>query len=106
MHPALLVGAGFLLGTAGMKVVKSKPVHNLCVKSIACGMKVRDDVTTMVDEARMQFDDLMAEASYEHAVSECACGEADVIDEEIVVVEEAADEPAKASKPTKSTKKA
>ena len=91
MHPALLVGAGFLLGTAGMKALKSKPAHRFYVKSIACGMKMRDDITKMVDEARMEFDDLMAEASYENALRNCGCEETGFVEEEIIV-DEIADE--------------
>ena len=34
----LLVGGGFLLGTAGIKLLASAPVKNACVQGIACGM--------------------------------------------------------------------
>ena len=34
----LLVGGGFLLGTAGIKLLTSAPVKNACVQGIACGM--------------------------------------------------------------------
>ena len=104
MHPALLVGAGFLLGTAGVKAIKSKPAHKLAVKGIACGMKVRDSITTMVDEARMQLDDMVAEAGYENAMAECECDNTAVVEEEIIVEEDAEDVPAKA--PARSPRKA
>lgn len=67
MHPGILVGAGFLLGTAGIKAVTSKPAKKAYVKGIVCGMKAKEQVETMVDEAKAEFDDLMAEAGYEHA---------------------------------------
>lgn len=34
----LLVGGGFLLGTAGIKLLASAPVKNACVQGIACSM--------------------------------------------------------------------
>ena len=104
MHPALLVGAGFLLGTAGMKAITSKPARKLAVKGIACGMKARDSITTMVDEARMQLDDMVAEAGYENAVSGCGCDDGAVVEEEIIALEDAGDAPAKA--PARSPRKA
>lgn len=92
MHPALLVGAGFLLGTAGVKAIKSEPARKLCVKGIACGMKVRDDITTMVDEARMQIDDLVAEASYENAKQMCGCYGGTIVEEEILIEDMTSDD--------------
>ena len=38
----LLVGGGFLLGTAGIKLLTSAPVKNACVQGIACGMRVKN----------------------------------------------------------------
>jgi hypothetical protein len=42
-HNTLLVGGGFLLGTAGIKLLKSEPVKNACVQGIACGMRIKSD---------------------------------------------------------------
>ena len=67
MHPGILIGAGFLLGTAGVKAVTSKPAKKAYVRGIVCGMKAKEQVETMVDEAKAEFDDLMAEAGYERA---------------------------------------
>lgn len=103
MHPALLVGAGFLLGTAGVKAITSKSARKLAVKGIACGMKARDSITTMVDEARMQLDDMVAEAGYENAMSGCGCDDAAVVEEKIIIEEE---EEAPAKAPDKTTEKA
>ena len=64
MHPAILLGAGFLLGTVGTKVVKSEPVHKATVKMLAQGMRVKEEAQTLIDEAKADFDDLVAEASY------------------------------------------
>ena len=64
MHPAILLSAGFLLGTVGMKVAKSEPVHKATVKMLAQGMRVKEEAQTLIDEAKADFDDLVAEASY------------------------------------------
>ena len=42
-YNTLLVGGGFLLGTAGIKLLKSEPVKNACVQGIACGMRIKSD---------------------------------------------------------------
>jgi hypothetical protein len=65
MHPGLLIGAGFLLGSAGLKAVTSKPAKKAYVKGIVCTMKAKEEVETIIDQAKMEFDDLMAEAGYE-----------------------------------------
>ena len=65
MHPGLLIGAGFLLGSAGVKAVTSKCAKKVYVKGIVCGMRAKEGVESVIDEAKAQFDDLMAEASYE-----------------------------------------
>lgn len=64
MHPAWLVGIGVLVGTAGLKVLKSKPAKQLYVDALVGGMQVRETASTLVDEAKAEFDDLMAEAEY------------------------------------------
>ena len=64
MNPGLLVGAGFLLGSVGVKALSSKKAKKLYVKGIVQGMRAKEEVQTMVDEARAEFDDLLAEAGY------------------------------------------
>ena len=64
MHPAWLVGIGVLIGTAGLKVLKSKPAKQLYVDALVGGMQVRETASMLVDEAKAEFDDLMAEAEY------------------------------------------
>ena len=64
MHPAWLVGIGVLIGPAGLKVLKSKPAKQLYVDALVGGMQVRETASTLVDEAKAEFDDLMAEAEY------------------------------------------
>ena len=75
MHPAILVGAGFLAGTAGIKAVTSKAARKLYVRGIVSGLKAKEQCETLVEEAKAEFDDLMAEAEFE------AKGAADVAEE-------------------------
>ena len=93
MNPAVLVGIGFLAGTAGVKAITSKPVRKACVKGLVQGMKAKEQCETLIEEAKAEFDDIMAEAEYE--LDEPA--EEDELD-----VEPKADEPKK----TKGTKRA
>lgn len=64
MNPGLLVGAGFLLGSVGVKALTSNKAKQVYVKGIVQGMRAKEEVQTMVDEARAEFDDLLAEAGY------------------------------------------
>lgn len=64
MNPGLLVGAGFLLGSVGVKALTSQKAKQVYVKGIVQGMRAKEEVQTMVDEARAEFDDLLAEAGY------------------------------------------
>ena len=66
----LLVGGGFLLGTAGIKLLTSAPVKNACVQGIACGMRIKNGYQDMVE-----VDDMVAEAAY-ITQSEAAADEA------------------------------
>ena len=49
----LLVGGGFLLGTAGIKLLTSAPVKNACVQGIACGMRIKNGYQDMVEQAKL-----------------------------------------------------
>ena len=98
MNHGVLVGLGFLAGTAGIKLLKSKPVRTACVKSIAQGMKAKDYCESIVDEAKAEFDDIMAEAEYEKDQKTDEPEEADVVE-----VEE--EKPAAPAKKTASTRR-
>lgn len=65
MNHGLLVGAGFLLGTLGVKALKSEPARKVYVKTIAQGLRVKEEAETIVDEAKAEFDDILAEAGYQ-----------------------------------------
>ena len=71
----LLVGGGFLLGTAGIKLLTSAPVKNACVQGIACGMRIKNGYQDMVEQAKANVDDMVAEAAY-ITQSEAAADEA------------------------------
>lgn len=77
MNHGILVGAGFLLGTLGVKALKSEPAHKAAVYTIAQGLKAKESAETLVDEAKAEFDDILAEAGYnkEEAAEEEAAKE-------------------------------
>ena len=67
----LLVGGGFLLGTAGIKLLTSAPVKNACVQGIACGMRIKNgyqDMDFLPARLAPQPPDVLWEAS---SVSAC-----------------------------------
>lgn len=59
----LLLG-GFAIGTVGIAALKSKPAQNLYVQGIAAGMRVRNGYQDLVEQAKAQVDDMVAEANY------------------------------------------
>ena len=71
MHPAALVGIGIVAGALGTTTFAS-PLKKLAVKSMVAGMVVRDGVETLVDSARMEYDDIKAQAEYEMANAKAA----------------------------------
>lgn len=64
---SLLIGAGFLLGTVGLAALKSKPAHDLYVGAAVQGMRAQAGYRDIVEEARAQFDDIVAEADYRYS---------------------------------------
>ncbi len=78
MNHGILVGAGFLLGTLGVKALKSEPAHKAAVATTAQVLKLKEEAETIVDEAKAEIDDILAEAGYskeEEAVEEEAAKE-------------------------------
>ena len=73
MKHGLLVLGGFVLGTLGMKLAKSRMVHNACVRLTACGLECKDYAEYLVDETKAQCDDIMAEAKALKAEEEASC---------------------------------
>lgn len=75
MNHGILVGAGFLLGTLGVKALKSEPAHKAAVYTVAQGLKLKEGAETIVDEAKAEFDDILAEAGYNKDEAEAEAAE-------------------------------
>ncbi len=75
MNHGILVGAGFLLGTLGIKALKSEPAHKAAVATTAQVLKLKEGAETIVDEAKAEIDDILAEAGYEKAKEEAEAEE-------------------------------
>lgn len=60
----ILVGVGFLLGTLGVKAAKSNAARQVAVKGIAAGMRAKAGYENIIEQARAEVDDMVAEASY------------------------------------------
>ena len=71
----LLVGAGFLLGTLGVKALTSQQARTCYVKGVACGLKAKEGYERIVEEAKAQVDDIVAEAVYINCPSDKAADE-------------------------------
>ena len=60
----LLVGAGFLLGTVGVKALTSTTAKKCYVQGVAKGLQAKAAYQDVVEQAKAQVDDIVAEASY------------------------------------------
>ncbi|QWT17757.1 DUF1490 domain-containing protein [Collinsella sp. zg1085] len=61
---ALLVGAGVVLGAVGVQLLKSTCVRNLAVQGVAAGMRAKVGYQDIVEQAKAEVDDIVAEAGY------------------------------------------
>ncbi len=61
---ALLVGAGFLGGTLGIKALTSSVAKKGYVHVVAGGMKAKAAYLDIVEQAKAEVDDIVAEATY------------------------------------------
>ena len=59
-----LLGAGFLLGTVGVKAVTSDTAKKVYVQGVAKGLQAKAAYQDVVEQAKCQVDDIVAEASY------------------------------------------
>ncbi|MCI9262359.1 DUF6110 family protein [uncultured Adlercreutzia sp.] len=91
MHPGLLVLGGFLLGTAGVKAACSRPAHRAYVRTTVWGLQAKDYVERVVDEAKAQCDDIMAEAQYVKTVEDAERDADEVIIGQTVIEDEDGD---------------
>ena len=60
----LLVGAGFLLGTVGVKALTSSTAKKAYVQGVAKGIQAKNCYENIVEQAKAQVDDIVAEAQY------------------------------------------
>ena len=61
---ALFTGLGFLLGSVGLKAATSSTAKKGYVHAMAQGMRAKHEYESMVERAKAEYDDLVAEASY------------------------------------------
>ncbi len=59
-----LIGAGFLLGTVGVKAATSQSAKKLYVQGVAKGLQAKAAYQDVVEQAKCQVDDIVAEANY------------------------------------------
>lgn len=67
---ALLLGAGFLMGTVGIKALTSPRAKRVYVQGVAKGLQAKAYYEDVVEQAKAEVDDMMAEATYINAVVE------------------------------------
>ena len=60
----LFLAGGVLLGTVGLKALTSKPAKKLYVQGVACGLRAKESYQEIVEDAKSQVDDTVAEANY------------------------------------------
>ena len=97
----LMIGAGFLIGTLGLKVLTSAPAKKLYVQGVAKGLQAKSSYEEIIEEAKAQVDDIVAEATYinsQASEESCGCGCAS---EESVQEEKPAKAAAKKAKASK-----
>lgn len=78
---SLLVGAGFLAGSLGLKALVSPVAKRGYVKVLVQGMKAKSACLNIAEQAKAEYDDIMAEATYlakndtpTEAAEACSCG--------------------------------
>lgn len=57
-----ILGLGFLLGSAGLKALTSEKAKDIYVKGIAEGIKIKNSAEELVERAKENVDDMVAEA--------------------------------------------
>ncbi len=60
----LFTGLGFLIGTAGIAAVTSETAKKGYVHAMAQGMKCKKSYQDMVENAKAEYDDMVAQATY------------------------------------------
>ncbi|ACV21730.1 DUF6110 family protein [Slackia heliotrinireducens] len=60
----LLVAGGFLLGTVGLTALKSETAKKCYVQAAATGMRIKNTYDDVIEQAKAEVDDIVAEATY------------------------------------------
>jgi hypothetical protein len=60
----LYTGIGFLIGTAGIAAITSETAKKGYVHAMAQGMKCKKGYQDMVESAKAEYDDIVAQATY------------------------------------------
>lgn len=60
----LFTGIGFLIGTAGIAAATSETAKKGYVHCMAQGMKAKKGYQDMVESAKAEYDDMVAQATY------------------------------------------
>ena len=60
----LFTGLGFLIGTVGLKAATSNTARKGYVHAMAQGMRAKSEYESIVEQAKAEYDDMKAEASY------------------------------------------
>lgn len=67
---------GILAATAGVKLIKSKAFRSCCVKTIASGMKLREDAVSTFTKMKEEAADICYDAKMSNCSDEsCGCCE-------------------------------
>ena len=59
-----MIAGGFALGTLGLKALSSSTAKKCYVQGVAKGLQVKQGYQNIVEQAKAQVDDIMAEANY------------------------------------------
>ena len=60
----LLLGAGVVIGSVGVKVLTSDSAKRVYVKAVAAGLRAKGVCEDTLESARAEVDDIIAEAAY------------------------------------------
>lgn len=90
-NKGFLLGAGFLLGSIGLKALTSQQAKKCYVQGVAQGLRAKAAYENIVEQAKAEVDDIVAEANY--ITMQEAPAEAEAA--EVPAAEKAAAKPAK-----------
>ncbi|NMM61905.1 DUF1490 domain-containing protein [Clostridium sp. P21] len=70
---SLIFAGGVLVGTLGLKLLKSKTAKKFYVKTLAGGMKIKNDAQNLCETIREDAEDMCYEASKQASEEEKGC---------------------------------